>query len=82
MNCSAVLNRVNSPISQTIPNAVSVSMPRRQRNLATSPAHGSVRSGVIERPARLKAVDPPVDEIERVHVVTERLLLGSERQNR
>ena len=41
ISCSARANRSKSPISAHSPTAVSVSIPRRHRNLATVCAHGA-----------------------------------------
>ncbi len=53
MNSSAVSKREKSPTSQTIPSAVRVSIPRRQRSWATSCAHGS--RSVVWRTSRSSA---------------------------
>jgi hypothetical protein len=76
MNSAADLKRSKSPISATKASAVSVSMPRRQRSLATGPRHRRCCAASVDRP--LERLDPTVDEVDRVHVAVEGLLLGGE----
>jgi hypothetical protein len=78
MNSSAVAKREKSPASQTIPSADSVSIPRRQRSRPDQLGPGAPLSDV--RDLALERLGPPVDEVERLQVVVERLLLGGERK--